>query len=102
MPKDMREPQSYGSDQDWQSGKTGQEVNEQKSVPKPEHSDFYDEARESETSDGYQGGRTSPFQLAENIQPTGEATGGSLPTQRVSSEKGGARRDSYFKKRDYE
>ena len=102
MPNDTREPQSYGSQGDWSTGKTGQEVNEQKSVPAPEHREFYDERRESETSHEAQGGLTSPVQLAENAQPVGEATGEDLPTQKVTADEGGKKTDSFFKKRDYE
>lgn len=102
MPKDMREPQSYGSEQDWTTGRTGEQVNDQKSRPAPEHREFYDDKREAESSTSYQGGKTSPFQLAENVQPEGEATGADVPVQKVTGEEGGARRDSFFKRRDYE
>ena len=68
MPQDKKEPQSYGSGTDWVSGKTGQDVHDQKSAPTAEHRDFYDGRRESETSDEHQGGHTSDFQLAENAQ----------------------------------
>lgn len=102
MPKDMREPQSYGSEKDWTTGKTGEQVNSQKSEPTPEHRDFYDDRRESGTSSPYQGGKTSPVQLAENIQPQGEGTGASNPVQKVTTQDGGVRSDSFFKRRDYD
>lgn len=88
MPNDTREPQSYGSGSDWQTGKTGQEVNEPVPPPTP---DFPE-----------RGGLVSDVQLAENEEPEGTATGGEVPTQKVTSHDGGAKRDSYFKKRDYE
>lgn len=104
MPKDQREPQSYGSEADWVTGRTGQQVNEQKSGPAPEHRDFYDERRESETtaSEDDQGGKTSDFQLAENVQPAGQPEGEHAPVSKVTTAEGGSKRGGYFKKRDYE
>lgn len=104
MPRDTREPQSYGSEADWTTGRTGQEVNDQASAPAPEHRDFYDERRESETTHEAQGGLTSPFQLAENEEAGsgGEAAGAELPIGKVTTAETGAKRDSFFKKRDYE
>ncbi len=89
MPNDTREPQSYGSQADWQTGKTGQQVNEPAPAADPEDPNI--------------GGRVSDVQLADNVQPEGAAEGASTtPVQRVTSREGGAKRDSYFKKRDYE
>lgn len=102
MPRDTKEPQSYGSQEDWVTGKTGEQVNDQKSAPAPEHREFYDERRESETSDEHQGGSTSPVQLAENAQATGRASEPESPIKKVTTESGGSKRDSYFRKRDYE
>lgn len=102
MPRDTKEPQSYGSGSDWVTGRTGQQVNEQKSEPAPEHREFYDERRESETTAPDQGGRTSDFQLAESAEPTGRPTGEDEPVTKVTTQPSGAKRDSFFKKRDYE
>jgi hypothetical protein len=101
MPKDQREPQSYGSGADWVTGRTGQEVNEQKGTPAPEHREFYDERRDDETQEA-QGGLTSDVQLADNAQPQGEGQGEHEPVTRVTSAEGGSKRGGYFKKRDYE
>ncbi|HYK04334.1 MAG TPA: hypothetical protein VE974_21465 [Thermoanaerobaculia bacterium] len=103
MPKDTREPQSYGSEKDWVTGKTGQEVNDQDSAPAPEHAEFYDERRESESSGPVQGGLTSPVQLAENAQAAGHSTvDDDSPLSGVTTTHGGAKRGGFFKKRDYE
>jgi hypothetical protein len=102
MPKDTREPQSYGSGADWLTGRTGQQVNDQKSEPAPEHREFYDERRESETSAPDQGGKTSDVQLADNAQPGGSPQGEFEPVTKVTSAEGGAKRGGFFKKRDYE
>lgn len=102
MPKDTREPQSYGSGSDWVTGRTGQEVNDQKGEPAPEHRQFYDERRESETTVKDQGGKTSDVQLAESDQPEGRPEGEFEPVSRVISAEGGSKRGGYFKKRDYE
>ena len=97
-----REPQSYGSGSDWVTGKTDQQVNDQKSEPAPEHREFYDDRRESETTDDHQGGKTSPVQLAENAQAEGRGTDAEAPIKKVTMDSGGSKRDSYFRKRDYE
>jgi hypothetical protein len=101
MPKDTREPQSYGSGSDWVTGRTGQEVNDQDATPPPEHSDFYDSSREAQTTPN-QGGLTSDFQLAESAEPTGRPTGDDSPISKVTTQPGGAKRGSFFRKRDYE
>lgn len=103
MPDDKREPQSYGSNTDWVTGHTGQQVNDPKSAPAPEHREFYDDRRESETSADHQGGKTSPVQRAETPEPPSDvqrddATSGG----KVTVQSGGTKTDSFFKKRDYE
>jgi hypothetical protein len=101
MPK---EPQSYGSGNDWVTGKTGQEVNDQASAPPAEHRDHYDSSHDTSTVPE-QGGRTSGVQLADNAQnaaPASGASGANDATTRVTVKDGGAKRDSFFKKRDYE
>jgi hypothetical protein len=103
MPGDTKEPQSYGSAGDWTTGRTGSTVNEPKATPPPEQRDFYDDERESEQSAPHQGGDTSPVQLAENAQPVGP--GRATPQQppvKVTGTEGGAKRGSFFRKRDYE
>ena len=102
MPGDTKEPQSYGSGKDWVTGRTGQEVNDQKSEPAPEHREFYDSARESETTSPDQGGRTSDVQLAESDPTGGQPTGERAPQSSVTTRETGAKRDSFFRKRDYE
>lgn len=104
MPKDTKEPQSYGSEKDWVTGRTGQEVNDQDAAPPPEQAEFYDERRESEASAPAQGGLTSPVQLAENAQATGRTTMDEhdSPLNGVTTSPGGAKRGGFFKKRDYE
>jgi hypothetical protein len=97
-----REPQSYGSNEDWVSGKTDQKVNNPKSGPAPEHQQFYDERRESESSAPHQGGHTSDVQLAESAEPLGRPREDANPTTGISTQESGAKRDSYFRKRDYE
>jgi hypothetical protein len=108
MPSDGNEPQSYGSGEDWVTGDTGEEVNQQKSSPPPEHQEFYKSRHDSDTSAPHQGGHTSDVQLAEC-----EAQGGcdhpdaegverkNQPITKVTSKEGGAKHDSFFRKRDY-
>jgi hypothetical protein len=101
MPQDTKEPQSYGSGKDWVTGRTGQEVNDQKSEPAPEHREFYEGRRESETVPD-QGGRTSDVQLAESDPVDGGPTGEYAPQSSITTRETGAKRDSFFRKRDYE
>lgn len=103
MAEKKNEPQSYGSQSEWLKGDTGQEVNRQKGPPNSQHSDFYESRRESEESAPHQGGHVSPEQIEENRQASGAALeeGGEEPVQKVSTQPGGAKRDSYFKRRDY-
>ena len=97
-----KEPQSYGSGGDWQSGNVGEEVNRQKGQPSPQHSDFYESRRDSERTHEHQGGKVSPAQMEENAQPGGPSeAGGDAPPRNVSTQAGGAKRLSYFRDRDY-
>jgi hypothetical protein len=106
MPSDGNEPQSYGSGEDWVTGETGEEVNPQKSTPPPEHQEFYKSRHDSDTSAPHQGGHTSGVQLAEcDAQggcdhPEGDHAG-KQPVTKVTSKDGGAKHDSFFRKRDY-
>lgn len=102
MPHDKREPQSYGSNADWVTGRTGQQVNEP-AAPAPEHREFYDERRESETSAPDQGGKTSPVQRAESPEaPSAGQREDATSTGKVSVQTGGTKTEGYFRKRDYE
>ena len=92
------EPQSYGSQDDWTSGKTGESVNDPKSEPTPEHADFYESKVETDT----EGGSVSPVQLADTegahvIQHGSD----DAPVQRVTGAPTGAKREGFFKDRDY-
>jgi len=106
MPADGNEPQSYGSGEDWVTGETGEEVNPQKSTPPPEHQEFYKSRHDSDSSAPHQGGHTSGVQLAEcDAQggcdhPEGEHAD-KQPVTKVTSKEGGAKHDSFFRKRDY-
>ncbi|HEV7920529.1 MAG TPA: hypothetical protein VGR02_07045 [Thermoanaerobaculia bacterium] len=107
MPQDRNEPQSYGSGTEWVEGDVGQTVNRQKGKPNSQHADFYESRRDGEGSAPHQGGHVSEQQAAESVRPsppTGGATGGGedvAEPPKVRTEEGGARRESYFKKRDY-
>jgi hypothetical protein len=105
MPSDGNEPQSYGSGADWVTGETGEEVNPPKSAPSAEHHDFYHPHHEA-NSDEHQGGHTSEVQLAEcalcQEDGTGDGNAEKQPVAKVTSKHGGAKHDSYFRKRDYE
>lgn len=101
MPKDAREPQSYGSGSDWTTGKTGQKVNDPAAPPTPRHADFYDDRRESEENAPWQGGRVVEIDT-DAAAPPSSGYEEVAPVTKVTLAEGGARRDSYFKRRDYD
>lgn len=102
MPGKTKEPQSYGSQNDWVTGRTGEQPTDPSAPPAEEHRDFYAEEREGEGNEPHQGGRMSPVTMSENQQRTGRSEGASTPTQAVTARIGGAKRNSFFKRRDYE
>jgi hypothetical protein len=103
MPRDAREPQSYGSEKDWVTGRTGSKVNDPEANPPASQEDFYENERETHGSAPHQGGDTSPLQIAESRQPAGGATeSDEQPVSRVTDHDAGAKRESFFRKRDYE
>lgn len=91
--EDKKEPQSYGSQGDWVSGRTDQKV----LPPNAQRTDF-DERRESESSASHQGGDTSPVQSREHAMPSGPPTDSG---HNVTVSESGAKRGGYFKERDY-
>jgi hypothetical protein len=98
MPDDRKEPQSYGSQGDWSSGKTGQDVNQQdQSSPPPDY-------RVDEENAPHEGGDVSPFQLEENVELRGPATAvvDEQPIAKVTTTPSGAKRRGFFRQRDYE
>jgi hypothetical protein len=104
MSSDGNEPQSYGSGEDWVSGETGEEVNPPKSAPAPEHQDFYKSRHDSDNSAPHQGGFTSGVQLAECDSCADDRDADPddrQPVTKVTSKDGGAKHDSFFRKRDY-
>ena len=97
------EPQSYGSQSGWVRGDVGEEVNRLKGNPNSQHSDFYESRRESEESAPDQGGEVSPERSADSRDPSGPAVEEeSQPVQKISAQESGAKRGSWFKKRDYQ
>ena len=101
MPKDTKEPQSYGSGPDWVKGKTGQEVNDQDGTAPAAQREFYDDSRGDQKVPD-QGGRTSDVQLAESAVPEARPSTAAEPTTKITSTESGAKRDSFFKRRDYD
>ena len=97
-----KEPQSYGSQGDWVTGNVDEEVNRLKGRPSSQHGDFYESRIEEEREHPDQGGKVSPEQIEENVQPggRGETDGGAAP-RNVATARSGAKRHSYFRDRDY-
>ena len=96
------EPQSYGSQGEWVSGKTGQEVNRQKAEPPADQAGFYEGRRDSETSAPHQGGEVSDVQSSENAPLQARAIDDDDTVAKgVSGQETGAKRGSFFKDRDY-
>lgn len=97
------EPQSYGSQQDWVRGETGQSVNDTQNSARRHDEEFYDDHRETEESRSPRGGLTSPLQREDPLQAAGvdsasaEVVG--TPIQKISERSD--ERHSYWKDRDY-
>lgn len=98
------EPQSYGSQEEWLRGRTGQTVNETPNTARRHDEAFYDDQRDGEQSEAPQGGLTSPIQRREAAAQPGRRDDASVevtgtPIQKIS-EMSDERR-SYWKDRDY-
>ena len=128
--KTGNEPQSYGNDAEWVTGKTGQNVNDPKAAPpNSQHGDFYESRHDSEGSAPDQGGKVSglgadepragnasgqrdsrtPIQADESTgrkstdsSQSAATESADQPVKKVTGAEGGAVRDSFFKDRDYE
>ena len=94
MDNDKKEPQSYGSGEDWVTGDTGQNVNRPKGTPDAEHSDFYASRHDQQPE-------TTPAEAPPQEQPAGPAGAAHDPVQKAPAREGGAKRQSYWKDRDY-
>lgn len=96
------EPQSYGSQGEWVSGKTGQQVNRQKSEPTGDQAGFYDNRHDSATSAPHQGGDVSDVQSRDQVPlDTRAIDDDDTAVKGVSTQEHGAKRGSFFKNRDY-
>lgn len=102
MARDTKEPQSYGSEKDWVSGRTSQQPNDPAAPPPAEHADFYDNRIDPTTQPSHLGGQISPVQRDDEPRRVeGATTADSAATVPVTQQESGARRDSFFKDRDY-
>jgi hypothetical protein len=103
MVKKTKEPQGYGSGPGWVAGETGGQIHDPKARPKPEHREFYEDSHDPEPPEAEDGGQVSPIQLEERDEAGGRSAADTLePVTKVTSSEGGAKRDSYFKRRDYD
>ncbi|MEA2236206.1 MAG: hypothetical protein QOC81_930 [Thermoanaerobaculia bacterium] len=87
---ERKEPQSYGSQGDWLTGRTGQKIEGEKGGFLNEHQD---------ESAPHQGGDISPVQASEHAMPSGPPTD---TVHKMSTDESGAKRGGYFKERDYD
>jgi hypothetical protein len=101
--KTPKEPQSYGSEKDWLTGKTGQTVENTPERTSRHDEEFYESRHESEESPAPLGGKSSPQhsdpsprKAVDNASTPVTGTG----TTKVSDAAAGDRK-SFFKKRDY-
>ncbi len=100
MAGEGKEPQSYGSEGGWVSGKTGQRPNDPKATPPAEHREFYENRQEETDSRSHQGGQISSVQLQDQPRVTHYAPDERSPSP-ITQKHSGAKRESYFKNRDY-
>ena len=84
MAEQQKQPQNSGREtEEPVHADIGEEVNRLKGNPNSQHSDFYQSRREDEEKND------SSYVEDE-------------PSQKINDEPGGAKRDSFFKRRDYE
>jgi hypothetical protein len=100
MAKD--EPQSYGSGADWVKGTTGQQVHDPKASPPPRHAGFYENRHDSEDNAPPEGGVQPAEQDPDDSLAACATDDATSEAKKVNSHESGAKRDSYFRKRDYE
>ncbi len=103
MPRDEKEPQSYGSQSDWTTGHTGETPSREDGEPASQ-ADFYDSRRESETNAARQGGFGQPewTDHVDVLRPAPVDPSVDDHVRKVTADKGGAKREGFFKRRDYE
>jgi hypothetical protein len=104
MATNKNEPQSYGSQGEWVSGRTGGTVDGRSQKADAPDASIYDSRHTSERSPGAQGGEISPVDLARNVQPSGRAQlidEEDTTPRKVTSHPSGSKHDSYFRERDY-
>jgi hypothetical protein len=89
MPK---EPQSYGSQGDWVSGHVDGELNEPKN-DSPQRTGGSSDDRGGKVSESAAGDKPAPIPQTSDDERD--------PVQKVTGLKTGAKRESYFKTRDY-
>lgn len=99
--KKPREPQSYGSDKDWLTGKTGQTVENTPDRVSRHDEEFYESRHDSSESAAKEGGQQSPKRddLLNTAAPD-EATTEVIDRASTSVSQT-TERESFFKKRDY-
>jgi hypothetical protein len=92
------EPQSYGSEKEWLTGETGQTVNRLKGHPNSQNADFYASRHDDDPPEGGE----VPSDSQQQAAARGDLTkGAQSPVQGVTAKDQGAKRESYWKDRDY-
>ena len=92
-----REPQSYGSESDWLTGKTGQTVDDTPGRAARHDEEFYENRHEPEGETPAAAAETD--EQENRAHPDTEAADGDAERTKAGEELGG--RESYFKDRDY-
>ncbi len=95
-----KEPQSYGSEKDWVTGKTGQTVDRTPQKSDRHDEKFYESRHESDRSPAPTGGQMSPQRAGDDHDPVAADTA-AVPAAQPTAKQDGAGRGSFFKNRDY-
>lgn len=99
-PSRPKEPQSYGSEKDWQTGRTDQSLEDTQEKPRDEA--FYEPRHQRDDSPGDTGGTRSPLRAGDDSDPP--ASGGQVVPEPQQSKRFSElidERKSFFKDRDY-
>lgn len=103
MADQKHEPQSYGSQGEWERGEVGEQVTRLKGRPDARHADFYESRHDSDDTSPGEGGFTSAVQVndVEHAPWYGATASEDEYEWKVTGLPSGAKRGSYFKSRDY-
>lgn len=99
--KRPKEPQSYGSEADWLSGKTGETVQNTPNRVSRHDEEFYEDRHQSKESEAPDGGMQTPKRADLKNAPAADQSKTEITGTATTKVSDASDRKSFFKKRDY-